>query len=70
MPIPRARQTQDHELLVMGRICDLLATLADDGRRRVIEYLRLRVDTLPTIAVNGGTTTDEDLFAAVPATVE
>lgn len=48
--IPRPRQTQDHELLVMARVCDLLATLSLEARARVIGYVNQRVDTLPSMA--------------------
>ena len=61
--IPRPRQTQDHELLVMSRICDLLATLRPEARSRVVGYINLRADNLVTIAqVNGPAPSDGDLF--------
>jgi hypothetical protein len=53
--IPRPRQTQDHELLVMSRVCDLLSTLAMDARARVVGYVNQRVESLPTITpMTGG----------------
>jgi hypothetical protein len=63
---------QDHELLVMSRECDLLATLAPEPRKRVTDYIVLRSDTLPTIAVVNGAAAapvDGGLFdqAAEPA---
>jgi hypothetical protein len=59
--IPRQRQTQDHELLVMARICDLLATLGREPRGRVVSYINQRADTLPTIMAvpNGPDRQDE-----------
>jgi hypothetical protein len=59
--IPRQRQTQDHELLVMARICDLLATLGREPRGRVVAYINQRADTLPTImaVANGGEQRDD-----------
>jgi hypothetical protein len=59
--IPRQRQTQDHELLVMARICDLLATLGAEPRGRVVAYINQRAETLPTImAVANGPDRRED----------
>lgn len=52
--IPRQRQTQDHELLIIARVCDLLATLGLEARKRAVDYINMRWDNLPTIAaVNG-----------------
>lgn len=41
---------QDHEMVVMGRIFDLLATLKPDRRGKVFEYIGLRLDDMPVIA--------------------
>ena len=60
--IPRQRQTQDHELLVIARVCDLLGTLAPEPQQRAIDYVVLRRNNLPTIAAvpNGADRTQDD----------
>lgn len=64
--IPRLRQTQDHELLVMARVCDLLATLNPEPRARVVAYVMQRVESLVTVAASGnGASEPGDLFEAV-----
>ena len=61
--IPRPRQTQDYELLVMSRVCDLLATLQPEPRARVVGYINQRSETLTTTAPPGnGADTASDLF--------
>jgi hypothetical protein len=55
MTIAPRRKGSDHELLILGRVCDLLATLGGGARRRVLSYVNARADSLPTIAaVEGG----------------
>lgn len=46
----RGKLTNDHELVVMSRGFDLLATLHQDRRRFVAEYWLSRLDDLPVIA--------------------
>jgi hypothetical protein len=50
MKQPKGRIIQDNEMAVMGRICDLLATLTPERRHRVHEYIGGRLDDLPVIA--------------------
>ena len=49
--LPRAKNTDDYELQVIGRIADLLATLDRPARCRVLQYLTGRIETLPVIAM-------------------
>jgi hypothetical protein len=46
----------DHEMQMMIRISQMLATLPPPGRRRVLAYVCARVDSLPVIAAVGGGT--------------
>jgi hypothetical protein len=46
----RGKLTHDHELLVISRGFDLLATLHQDRRRFVAEYWLSRLDAMPVIA--------------------
>jgi hypothetical protein len=46
----RGALTRDHELIVISRGFDLLATLASDRRRFVLEYWLSRLDDMPVIA--------------------
>jgi hypothetical protein len=47
---PAKRKVADHEMAVMGRIYDLLATLHPPRRRAVYEFIGQRLDDLPVIA--------------------
>jgi hypothetical protein len=49
----------DHEMAVMTRISQMLATLPPPGRRRVLAYVCARADSLPVIAAVGGGTEDD-----------
>jgi hypothetical protein len=50
MKAPAKRKIADHEMAVMGRIYDLLATLAPPRRQRVYQFIGERLDDLPVIA--------------------
>jgi hypothetical protein len=55
MTVAPRRKGSDHELLILGRVCDLLATLGGGARRRVLSYVNARAESLPTIAaIEGG----------------
>jgi hypothetical protein len=56
----RGKLTHDHELLVMSRGFDLLATLPPDRRRFVAEYWVSRIDDLPVIAQVEAPADDDD----------
>lgn len=49
-PRKNRRSTDDHELIIIGRIADLLALLRPESRHRVWKYLTERLDELPVIA--------------------
>lgn len=49
----------DHELAVIRRIFSQLATLAPPARRRVVDYVSARCDTLPVLASVGGGSADD-----------
>lgn len=56
----RGALTRDHELIVISRGFDLLATLIPDRRRFVLEYWLSRLDDMPVIAeVEGPVEEDE-----------
>jgi hypothetical protein len=46
----RGALTRDNELIVISRGFDLIATLAPDRRRFVVEYWLSRLEALPVIA--------------------
>ena len=56
----RGKLTHDHELLVISRGFDLLATLHQDRRRFVVEYWLSRLDAMPVIAQIEETKADAD----------
>lgn len=50
-PAPmRGKLTHDHELLVISRVFDLIATLHQDRRQFVIDYVKTRLADMPVIA--------------------
>jgi hypothetical protein len=49
----------DHEMLMMSRIAQMLATLPPPGRRRVLAYVCARAESLPVVAAVGGGTEDD-----------
>jgi hypothetical protein len=50
----------DHEMMMMTRIAQMLATLPPPGRRRVLAYVCARAESLPVIAAVGGGTEGGD----------
>lgn len=46
----RGRLTRDHELLVISRVFDLIATLHPARRMFVVDYIKARLDDMPVIA--------------------
>ena len=57
MPAPKF----DHELRVIRNIFNQLAALQPSARRRVLDYVMARADSLPVLAaVGGGLEDDED----------
>ena len=49
-PATRGKLTHDHELLVISRVFDLIATLHQDRREFVVEYVKARVRDMPVLA--------------------
>lgn len=54
MSSKRPPALHDHEITMMVKICQQLATLQPGARRRVLAYISARVETLPVIAGVGG----------------
>jgi hypothetical protein len=46
----RGKLTHDHELLVISRVFDLVATLHQDRREFVVDYVKARLRDMPVIA--------------------
>ena len=46
----RGKLTHDHELLVISRVFDLIATLHQDRREFVVDYVKARLRDMPVIA--------------------
>jgi hypothetical protein len=49
-PATRGKLTHDHELLVISRVFDLIATLHQDRREFVVDYVKARLRDMPVIA--------------------
>lgn len=49
-PATRGKLTHDHELLVISRVFDMIATLHHDRREFVVDYVRSRLGDMPVIA--------------------
>jgi hypothetical protein len=49
-PPTRGKLTHDHELLVISRVFDMIATLHPDRREFVVDYVRSRLGDMPVIA--------------------
>lgn len=47
---PQRRKIADHEMIVMSRVYDLMATLVPERRRRVYDFIGERLDDLPVLA--------------------
>ena len=45
-----AKLTRDHELLVIGKVFDLVATLHPERREFVVDYVKGRLGDMPVIA--------------------
>lgn len=45
-----AKLVADHEMIVLGRIFDLLATLQPPRRKAVFDYIGQRLDDMPVLA--------------------
>jgi len=50
----RTPALHDHEMAVMVKLCQLLATLQPSARDRVMNYISARAGSLPVIAGVGG----------------
>lgn len=46
----RGKLTHDHELLVISRVFDLIATLHQDRREFVVDYVKARLRDMPVIS--------------------
>jgi hypothetical protein len=46
----RGKLTHDNELLVISRVFDLIATLHQDRREFVVDYVKSRLRDMPVIA--------------------
>lgn len=55
-----AKLTRDHELLVIGKVFDLIATLHPERREFVVDYVRGRLGDMPVIGKVEGNAKGEE----------